>query len=661
MYSIFCDGECIHDDMTLGDTRKIISPTLTLSDNSAGSLEFTIPPCNVGYDNIKRLSSEIIVKRYNVEIWSGRVITEKSDFWNNKILTCEGELAYLNDTIQPQKTYTNVNVRTFISEILTVHNSRVAENRKFEVGAIYINDISDFTTNYENTLTCITDKLISKYGGHIQIRKENGKRYIDYLEEYINTNNQVIEFGKNLLDFTKNWDMSTITTAILPRGSKKKSSGSDMDTYVTVESVNAGSPYITSEEAIKEYGWIEGIVDWEDITDSSELKTKAEEYISDKQFDEMIIEVSIVDLPANTEPIKLLDQIRCVSTPHGLDKIFPVTELTIPLLEPENVRYTLGTTVKTTLTSSNNNRNKEIDKKLDDLPKESDILAEARNNAYEIMNQATNGYISIIQHTYSTGAYSEALVITDSVLPANDYYSLSRFADKYWMWNINGLSYYSKSSNKDEDGIAQPKLAITMDGAIVADFITVGTMSADRIRTGLLMDEKGNTTFDLNEGILTMKKGSINLGEGVFQVDDNGFMKVSKGDIGGFTIDSTCIYNDVIRLDDFGLNFYNNSKNKYIGSIGKNNWALDANEEILEFNLQQGRIMAWTSNGFFKMFFTKDHLVDEYGEEYKGETINFGCDVDFHRFIMYNAWFDPDSGGINGGPTFRDIMDFMGY
>lgn len=53
-------------------------------------------------------------------------------------------------------------------------------------------------------------------------------------------------------------------------------------------------------------------------------------------------------------------------------------------------------------------------------------------------------------------------------------------AQHVWRWNINGLGYSSTGIN------GTYALAITMDGQIVANFITSGTMYADRISGGTL-------------------------------------------------------------------------------------------------------------------------------------------------------------------------------
>lgn len=124
-------------------------------------------------------------------------------------------------------------------------------------------------------------------------------------------------------------------------------------------------------------------------------------------------------------------------------------------------------------------------------------------------------------------------------------------ATKVWRWNMGGLGYSSSGYNGPYG------TAITMDGAIVANYITAGTMSCDRIRGGTLIlggASNGNGTFYLrdagNQNIaimdntgLKMYKGSINLAdkfivssEGKLQATDatiTGSITANTGYIGG--------------------------------------------------------------------------------------------------------------------------------
>ena len=95
------------------------------------SLEITLPPGNAGYDILKRMTSEIIVYRDKQELWRGRILSEKMNFWNNRTLTCEGELSYLNDTIQPQAKYPEgTTVGSFLTSVLDNHNKRYGDDEE---------------------------------------------------------------------------------------------------------------------------------------------------------------------------------------------------------------------------------------------------------------------------------------------------------------------------------------------------------------------------------------------------------------------------------------------------------------------------------------------------------------------------------------------------
>jgi len=524
MYSIYTDGICIYNDAFALDNMKVIDPKLTLEDSAAGSLSMTLPPSNIGYGTIVRMVSDISVHKDGEEIWAGRVLSEDKDFWNNRVLYCEGELAFLNDSTQPPAEYYGQTVRGFLETMINIHNSKVTNDKQFVIGSVTVTDSDDPLyryTNYEKTIECVNEKLVKKLGGHLRIRKVNGVRYLDYLADYPNTNSQIIEFGKNLLDFTRKWDLTEFATVIVPLGNRLDESPIEaLDAYLTVESVNNGSIYVQSSEAVASYGWIEKVIHWDDVSSASSLLSKAEAYLSDIQFDNMSIELSALDLhylDVNYEAVKLLDELRVISKPHGMDRHFPVTKLEIPLDSPEKTLFKLGDTIKTSLTSINNQTNTNILQKIESLPKAQSVLKEAKENATQIMNMATNGYITITQDQYGTN--------TMYISNDKDYTK----ATKLWKWNINGLAY-------SNDGGETFGLAMTMDGAIVADFITAGILNADLIKTGKLQDIDGNIIFDLSTGMLTIKKGSININNGVFKVDADGTLTATKGSFTGDVI-----------------------------------------------------------------------------------------------------------------------------
>jgi len=520
VYSIFADGVCIYSDVFTLENMKVLNPKLTLEDNAAGSLVMTLPPQNVGYSSIARLTTDISVQKDGDELWSGRVLQEDKDFYNNRVLYCEGELAFFNDSTQPPGEHAGLSIRAYLEKLIAVHNSKVPANRQFAIGAVTVVDKNypTYYTNHEKTIA-ILNALVEEYGGHLRVRKVNGVRYLDYLAEYPDTCSQVIQFGSNLIDFTRKWDSTEFATVIVPLGNRLEDSPIEaLDAYLTVESVNGGSMYVQSNEAVAAYGWIEKTVTWDDVSDPSVLLEKAKAYLTDLQFDNMELELSALDLhylDVNYEAVKLLDEIRVISRPHGLDRLFPVTKLEIPLDNPDQTQFKMGNTVKTSLTSVNNQISAAILQKIEGLPKAHSILKEAQENATQIMNMATTGYITITKDAYG----SDTLYISNT----RDYTA----ADKLWKWNMNGLGY-------SNDGGKTFGLAITMDGSIVADYITSGILNADVIRAGKLKDYYGkNFSLDLATGELVMKQGSINLGNGNFTVDNDGNVYAAKGTFAG--------------------------------------------------------------------------------------------------------------------------------
>ncbi|MCD8089732.1 MAG: hypothetical protein LUD81_03760 [Clostridiales bacterium] len=300
----------------------------------------------------------------------------------------------------------------------------------------------------------------------------------------------------------------------------------------------------------------------------------------------MTIEISAVDLRYLSEDynsINLLDQVRVISTPHGMNKVFPVTELSIQFDDPENSTYVLGDKVEGSFTSSTRKENQDILNRIENLPDEDSVLEKAKANATEIMNLVTQGYVTVI--TNSSG--SEALYVSsESATVAYDYDNDIWNSDvKLWKWNVNGLGY-------SEDGGKSYTTAITMDGAIVADFITTGHMSADRIEAGILRSSSGDSKWNLDTGEITMTRGSINIGD-VFSVSKGGVLTCTSGEIGGFTITATTIENSLLKLSGSGLAFL--SSGLVEGTYAPSYWAVQPSAKGITMQLENRTdFLLWT-------------------------------------------------------------------
>ena len=78
-------------------------------------------------------------------------------------------------------------------------------------------------------------------------------------------------------------------------------------------------------------------------------------------------------------------------------------------------------------------------------------------------------------------------------------------ATNVWRWNNGGFGFSSTGYNGNYS------LAITQNGAIVADFITAGTLNANVIKAGILQDSANKNSWNMQTGALTITNGSINI------------------------------------------------------------------------------------------------------------------------------------------------------
>ena len=483
--------------------EQLLKADLDLEDNVAGSLSLTFPPGHPAIDKIEQYTSIVTVYNNGSWYWAGRCVTEKSiDIFGQMSCSFEGVLAALNDSIQTSAKYTGQTISQFIGLLLDAHNTKIrtkpTSRMVFYKGTVDVTDDNpDRYTEYETTLKCIND-LVEDNGGHLKVRKDpNTTGYIlDYVQSYNATNSQYINFGKNLLDYTVSESMSEFANALIPLG-KEDEDGNK----ITIKTVNSGSEVLYDSDSVSKWGWIEKVAENNEIETPAALKSWAQTQLTasanvdlTKEFEISAIDLHILD--SNIQEIKICDMVRVISFPHDLDKTMPVVKLSKNLLDPAGDKFTIGTVVNTSLTSTDGQFKALTEKTISNLPSESSILSKAASNAADLINNATTGYVTV---------RPDAIYIADN----EDYTQ----ATKMWKWTMGGLGYTS-------NGGQTFGTAITMDGSIVADFIT----------TGILQDHSGYTVFNLSTGELTITKGSISLG-GNFIVNSSGVVNIKQGNV----------------------------------------------------------------------------------------------------------------------------------
>ena len=347
MYRVYCDGLTLYNSNL--ESLKFFNPSLELELNKTGSFLFTVYPDHPQYNSIKKLRSIITVFQDDYLIFRGRVLDDEIGFYNEKHVVCEGELAFLLDSIQRPYDYSGT-IEGFLNLLIDNHNAQVEEAKRFTAGNVTVTDPNDYIVrsniDYVNTRDELQKKLIDLLGGYIVIRHEGNINYIDYLQDFTLLFPQEITFGKNLLDLKRIRKGADIATALIPLGAKlKDAEGRDMDERLTISSVNSGLDYIIDQDAVNQYGFICATNTWDDVTEAANLLTKGNAHLASLVNEPETIELTAADLAtvdASFSSFHLGTYVKVESNPHGIDQNFLVTKLSLKLLEPGANRLTLG-------------------------------------------------------------------------------------------------------------------------------------------------------------------------------------------------------------------------------------------------------------------------------------------------------------------------------
>lgn len=386
MYSVYMEIDGVEHVLDNNDpndkTRVLISPQLELEENAFGSLTFSVPPTHAGLDPESKLfdisDEEILVYRFalvdgewvreTLPIFRGRMLERK--LASNLIYSYvfEGELSYLADSVQVPAKYENITPEAFYKAVLKIHNDKMPAKKRFKPGVVTVTDDNtadhitgkvnrgSYQTSYTNSTWDALSSMQKELGGFFQIRyeRENGSyvRYLDYLKDHAKRNPApTINFGMNLVDYADEWSLAELFTVLYPIGadySTTDANGQSVSATTLIGPVNGGKNYIQAPaDVIAKYGVREKAVEFKGIIDPNHLLKISRLYLSNMQFDNMVLNLTALDLSdlgVNESQIKFQEVVTANAPIYGMqNKDFPVTKVSIPLKNPAQAVYTMST------------------------------------------------------------------------------------------------------------------------------------------------------------------------------------------------------------------------------------------------------------------------------------------------------------------------------
>ena len=500
--------------------RRLLSGKFTGEVNSIPSFDFTISPFNPCYDNFAdRVSIVTVVNTKTTETeFEGPVLLSEKQMTSSgkvyKSVTCEGYLGYLCDSIQPYHHYEGYTVVEFVTALLDQHNALVSEEKRIYLGSCDFSgdNTNSKTTAYRTTLEELKVNLVERIGGEIRIRKVEGRLVLDFLTQYGSNSSTVVELADNLISLDVKTDATSIITRLIPLGAQL--APDESAERLDISAVNNGKIYIDDAAAMAKYGVIVGKVEFDDITLPANLLTAAQDYLTNNNRVQKAYKSQVLDLSPlydSYENFREGNTYRFRNRLLGLDEDLRLIRRTVDIYKPHKPTVEIGDrSERITDISVRTTRLIEYD-----MPQQKiDILASAKATATALIDAGINGYVVVNKNE---------ILIMDT--PDKET------ATKVWRWNSGGFGY----SNTGYHGTYGT--AITMNGAIVADYITAGVLRGIEIVNGngtFRVDTNGNVTASA----MTITGGVINNGNGTFRVAADGTVNASAINITGGVINN---------------------------------------------------------------------------------------------------------------------------
>lgn len=379
----------------------VLSPKLTREVSKGGSLSFTMTRDHEQYESLQKMSTCISVEQDDKEIWRGRVLSHEADWYNRRVIYCEGALSYFNDSAITPFNYEG-KLAQFLQHLIDAHNQQCGsmKMKRFELGTVTA-ALGDLVVHYGDrdsygvgedygSTWDIIDKMVLKvYGGYAYCtyNPTTGNNVLNYCDQAFEADrlvNQTIEYGVNLLDFTEKTDTNSLFTRVYPMGSKHTVeetkwkwkflwwgekytesheerygiSGTDAATVnkylpkgysYRLDSSDGDCGWIQNDTAAQKFGIVSALGEYDTDSDNDTFAAG----VQDLQKNSLMVTsytvkaVDLRDAGYDKDRLTFASYAHIISKPHSIDVIMLCTKLVEPLDQPDKKEYTFGMTRQT--------------------------------------------------------------------------------------------------------------------------------------------------------------------------------------------------------------------------------------------------------------------------------------------------------------------------
>lgn len=403
---------------------------------------------------------------------------------------------------------------------------------RWEVGTCDLKTSASHTFYHTSVREGLTD-LIATWGGELETRIETDG--VKVTHRYIGVRASRGDQGspkrftwtKDIVDIKRTVGSANPKTRVYGYGKGVETDTGGYGRRLTFGDVNGGKDYVEDSEATKVWGHPDGsggilpAVDTyvnEQCEDAAQLLKETQDYLDTVKEPTVSYEANVLDLYAygrTWEGVALGD---CVAI---IDKQFAESGIRLKGRVSQIERDLV--TADTIVTFGNL-----VDALTDMWETVAGALksgAASRAN-YDAVANPSVGWLQLLQSalnkqfnavgTYKVESFELGQIFSNVALNPETGTPV-KTTSNMWAVNINGMGIRLASSLTASGEWAWTTFITGQ--SVNADCINVGTMHADRVRAGLLTDEKGKNFWNLDTGEFQLSPGDVNYGTGGWTLD----------------------------------------------------------------------------------------------------------------------------------------------
>ena len=244
-YIVTYDGDYLFDPYVSGNT--IYDARISANVNASAYFDFTITRKHSLYNTIKEREGLVRVYSDKKLLFLGEITDIQEDFYGSKQISCVDGRDRLNDVLlRPYSTVSGEqdlvapsSVDGYFQWLIDQYNQGTINSKfTFEVGVnqgAYL-DQDNFIYRSSDKFPTVGDeleeKILDSLGGYLTLTYPNGNPTLNLYADIHEANTQIIDFGVNLVDFTKTSATTDQYTAVRPVGGVPEKEESDSPNLV---------------------------------------------------------------------------------------------------------------------------------------------------------------------------------------------------------------------------------------------------------------------------------------------------------------------------------------------------------------------------------------------------------------------------------------------